>query len=177
MELHLNSHHFTHGRPDWRAAVLAGVIAGVVFLALGVIVMALMTGASLLEPPRMVAAIMLGRGALQSSQAFSVGIVLAAFVVHFALAIVFTLILGLIMTSFNLDSSMGMASLAGGAFAAVVYLINFYGMTQFFPWFAEARNWASLFVHIVFGIVAANMYMRLERNTSRGVKADAGGPS
>ncbi|ASW03379.1 hypothetical protein CJU94_34920 (plasmid) [Paraburkholderia aromaticivorans] len=177
MELHMDSHHFTHGHPDWRAAVLAGVIAGVVFLALGVVLMALMTGASLLEPPRMVAAIMLGRGALQSPQAFSIGIVFAAFVVHFALAIVFALVLGLIMTSFNLDSSMGMASLAGGAFAVVVYLINFYGMTQFFPWFAEARNWSSLFVHIVFGIVAANMYMRLERNTSRGVKADVGGPS
>jgi hypothetical protein len=81
----------------------------------------------------MVAAIMLGRGALQSPQAFSIGIVLAAFVAHFALAIVFALVLGLIMTSFNLDSSMGMASLAGGAFAAAVYVINFYGMTQFFP--------------------------------------------
>jgi uncharacterized membrane protein YagU involved in acid resistance len=177
VELHLDSHHFTRGQPDWRAAALAGVIAGVVFLALGVVLMALMAGGSVLEPPRMVAAILLGRGALQSPQAFSIGIVLAAFGVHFALAIVFALILGLIMTSFNLDSSMGMASLAGGAFAVVVYLINFYGMTQFFPWFAEARNLASLFSHIVFGIVAANMYMRLERNTSRGVKADAGGPS
>ncbi|NPT56678.1 hypothetical protein GNZ13_19325 [Paraburkholderia sp. 5N] len=177
MQLHMDSHHFTHGQPDWRAAVLAGVIAGAVFLALGVILMVLTTGGSLLEPPRMVAAIMLGRGALQSPQAFSIGIVLAAFVVHFALAIILALILGLIMTSFNLDSSMGMASLAGGAFAVAVYLINFYGMTRFFPWFAEARNGASLFVHIVFGIVAANLYMRLERNTSRRVKADAGGPS
>ncbi|MGF6665052.1 putative membrane protein YagU involved in acid resistance [Paraburkholderia atlantica] len=173
MQLHMGSHQFTHGLPDWRAAVLAGVIAGAVFLALGVVLMAVMTGGSLLEPPRMVAAIMLGRGALQSPQSFSIGIVLAAFVVHFGLAIVLALILGLIMTSFKLDSSMGMASLAGGAFAVVVYLINFYGMTQFFPWFAEARNGASLFVHIVFGICVANLYMRLERNR---VRADAGGP-
>ncbi|WP_429451333.1 hypothetical protein [Paraburkholderia sp. 40] len=173
----MDSHHFTHGQLDWRAAVLAGVIAGVVFLVLGVILMALTTGGSLLEPPRMVAAIILGRGALRSPQAFSIGIVLAALVVHFALAIVFALILGLIMTSFNLDSSVGMASLAGGAFAVAVYLINFYGMTQFFPWFAEARNSASLFAHIVLGIVAANLYMRLERNASPRVKADAGGPS
>ena len=157
--------------------MLSGVIAGAVFLALGVMLMALRTGGSLLEPPRMVAAIILGRGALQSPQAFSIGIVLAAFMVHFALAIGLALILGLIMTSFNLDSSMGMASLAGGAFAAVVYLINFYGMTSFFPWFAEARNGASLFAHIVFGIVAANLYMRLERNPSRSVKTDAGGSS
>jgi uncharacterized membrane protein YagU involved in acid resistance len=173
----MDSHHFTHGQLDWRAGLLAGVIAGAVFLVLGVILMALMAGGSLLEPPRMVAAIILGRGALQSPQAFSVGIVLAGFVVHFSLAILLALVLGLIMTSFNLDSSMGMASLAGGAFAVAVYLINFYGMTRLYPWFAEARNGVSVFVHIVFGIVAANLYMRLARNTFRGAKADAGGPS
>ncbi|WP_268991688.1 hypothetical protein [Paraburkholderia sp. MMS20-SJTN17] len=173
----MDSHHFTRGHPDWRAAVLAGVIAGVVFLALGVIVMALTTGGSLLEPPRMVAAIILGRGALQSPQSFSFGIVLAAFAVHFALAIAFALVLALIMTSFRLDSSMRMASLTGGVFAVAVYVVNFYGMTSFFPWFAEARNSASLFVHIVFGIVAANLYMRLERNPSRSVTADVGRPS
>jgi len=177
VQLHMDSHHFTHGQIDWRAAVLAGVIAGTVFLVLGVVLMALTTGGSLLEPPRMVAAIILGRGALQSPQAFSLGLVLAAFVVHFALAIVFALVLGLIMKSFNLDSSMGMASLAGCAFAVAVYLINFYGMTRLFPWFAEARNLASVIVHIVFGIVTANLYMRLERYTSRRAKAVAGGPS
>ncbi|MEX3945842.1 hypothetical protein AB4Y44_41295 [Paraburkholderia sp. BR10937] len=173
----MDSHHFTHGQLDWRAAVLAGVIAGTVFLVLGVVLMALTTGGSLLEPPRMVAAIILGRGALQSPQAFTLGIVLVAFVVHFALAIVFTLVLGLIMTSFNLDSSMGMASLAGCAFAVAVYLINFYGMTRLFPWFAESRNLAGVIVHIVFGVVAANLYMRLVRNTSRRTKAVMGGPS
>src|ERR1700751_1351148 len=144
----MESHHFTHGRLDLRAAVLAGVIAGAVFLVLGVVLMALTTGGSLLEPPRMVAAIILGRGALQSPQAFSIGIVLAAFGVHFALAIVFALVLGLIMTSFNLDSSIGMASLAGGAFAVVVYLINFYGLTRFFPWFAYAPKGSILSAHI-----------------------------
>ena len=24
MELHMRSHHFTHRRPDWRAAIMAG---------------------------------------------------------------------------------------------------------------------------------------------------------
>jgi len=173
----MDSHHFTHRQPDWSAAVLAGAIAGAVFLVLGVFLMTLATGESLLEPPRMIAAIILGRGALQSPQAFSVGIVLTAFVVHFALAIVLALILRLIMASFNLDSSMRMTSVAGSAFGVAVYLINFYGMTRFFPWFAEARNWASLLVHIVFGVMTADLYMRLEHKTSRVAKADSGGPS
>lgn len=177
MQLHMGTHHFTHGQLDWRAAVLSGVIAGAVFLMLGALLMAVTAGASLLEPPRMVAAIILGRGALQSAQPYSVGNVLAAFVVHFSLAIVLALVLGLIMTSFKLDSSMGMASLTGGAFAVTVYLINFYGMTRFFPWFAEARNWASVFAHIAFGIVAANLYMRLERNPSHRGDLDSRGSS
>jgi hypothetical protein len=51
-----------------------------------------------------------------------------------------------------------------------VYLVNFYGMTAFFPWFAEARGWVSFICHIVFGLVAADMYLRLERK-----EAEAGG--
>ena len=177
MELHMFSHQFTHRPPDWLAAVLAGVTAGAVFLLLGILLMALVTGASPLDPPRMIAAIILGRGVLQSSETFSVGIVIAAFVVHFALAIILALILSLIMASFSLDSSVGMASLVGGAFGLAVYAINFYGMTRFFPWFAEARNWASALAHIVFGTVAAVMYMRLERKASPVVKADSRGRS
>ncbi|CAB3796110.1 hypothetical protein [Paraburkholderia fynbosensis] len=177
MELHLDSHHFTHRQPDWRAAALAGVIAGAIFLILGVFLTALVTGQSLTEPPRMIAAIILGRGALQSPHAFSVGIVLAAFIVHFALAIVLALILSLIAVSFSLDSSVGMATFAGAVFGVIVYIINFYGMTQFFPWFAEARNWVSALVHIVFGIVAADMYMKLERRVSNVAKVDSDGSS
>lgn len=173
MQLHMDTHHFAHGQLDWRAAVLAGVTAGTVFLMLGAILMALMAGASLLEPPRMVAAIILGRGALQSPQPYSIGNVLVAFVVHFSLAIVLALVLGLIMASFTLDSSMGIASLTGGAFGLAVYLINFYGMTRLFPWFAEARNWASVCDHIAFGIVAANVYIRLACNRSPRVNADS----
>jgi len=66
---------------------------------------------------------------------------LTGLIVHFVLAIVFAVILGVIMAPFSLDSSVGMASLAGVLFGVAVYLVNFYGMTAFFPWFAEARGW------------------------------------
>jgi hypothetical protein len=36
-------------------------------------------------------------------------------------------------------------------------------MSQVFPWFADARGWVSFLSHIVFGLVAADMYVRLER--------------
>jgi hypothetical protein len=69
-----------------------------------------------------------------------------------------------------------MATLTGGAFAVAVYLINFYAMTRLFPWSVEARNWTNVFVHIAFGIVAANLYMRLECNTSRSHPRGRRGP-
>src|SRR5229473_2501434 len=167
MELHMHAHHFTHRMPDWRAAALAGVIAGVVFLVLEVVLMTLMTGASPWASPRMIAAIILGRSALQSPATFAVGVMIAALVVHFVLAIVFALILSLIMAPFSFDSSLAMASLVGAVFGLAIYLINFYGMTQFFPWFAEARNWVSVFAHLVFGVLAADTYMRLERKEAQ----------
>ena len=45
-------------------------------------------------------------------------------------------------------------------------------MTRFFPWFAEARNWVSVVSHLVFGVVVADAYMRLERKDAH--SGDAG---
>lgn len=39
--------------------------------------------------------------------------------------------------------------------------MNFYGFTTLFPWFAMARNWVSVFAHLVFGLAAAWAYKTL----------------
>ncbi|SAL85748.1 sodium:proline symporter [Caballeronia arvi] len=173
MELHLHSHHFTHRMPDWRAAVWAGVVAGTAFLILGAFLMAVVTGQDPMVQPHMIAASILGRGALQSPESFSIGIVLVAFAVHFALAILFAVVLSLIIASFSFDSSFAMASIVGIVFGLVVYLLNFYGLTRLFPWFAEARNWATALTHLVFGVVAADLYMRWERREIQSSGADS----
>jgi hypothetical protein len=36
-------------------------------------------------------------------------------------------------------------------------------VASLFPWLAEMRGWATLAAHLVFGIVAALLYRRLER--------------
>lgn len=76
---------------------------------------------------------------------------------------VFGLILAVVIASFNLDSSAGLILAVGVVFGLIVYVVNFYGMTVFFPWFAEARNWLSMALHAVFGIVAAESYLGLEK--------------
>jgi hypothetical protein len=73
MELRMQSHSFTRRMPDWRAAAVAGFAAGMVFLALELL-MALMTTGSAWGPPRMIAAIVLGRGVLPPPASFSLSV-------------------------------------------------------------------------------------------------------
>ncbi|WP_240674263.1 hypothetical protein [Crenobacter cavernae] len=167
----MQSHQMTHRLPDWRAAAMAGVAGGVVFLVLDMLAMSLM-GAGMWAPTHMIAAIVMGPGALASPASFSLGIVVTALIVHFALAVGLGMILGLIMAPFHFDSSWGMASVVGAVFGLAVYLVNFYGMTAFFPWFAEARGWTTLFAHLVFGIVMADTYLKMEvEESDRGMSA------
>ncbi|KVW32025.1 hypothetical protein [Burkholderia ubonensis] len=161
MELHMHSHHFARRMPDWRAAVIGGCVAGVVFLAIEMLAMPV-AGRSLWDAPRMIAAIVTGRNTLAHPAMFEPDVMLVALVVDFALSILFAVILAVIIAPFSLDSSVGMASLVGAVFGVALYAINFYGMTRWFPWFADARNWASLFSHVVFGLVASDTYLRLE---------------
>ena len=172
MELHMHSHHFARRTPDWRAAAIAGCVAGAVFLVLELLAMSVI-GQSPWGPLRMIAAIPLGRGVLSQSATVDAGIVLAALIVHFILSVIFALILVVIIAPFNFDSSLAMASLAGAVFGVAVYLVNYYGLSQAFPWFAAARGWVSLISHIVFGLVAADVYVRVERRES-GVTDGAG---
>ncbi|MBP0633217.1 hypothetical protein [Cupriavidus sp. AcVe19-1a] len=161
MELHMHSHHFTRRMPDWRAAAIAGFSAGVVFLVVEMVALWLM-GENPMGPPRMIAAIVMGPDVL-SQGGTSAGVMLAALITHFVLSIVFGMILAIIMAPFSFDSSIGMASLVGAVFGVAVYLIDFYGMTRVFPWFAEARGGLSFLAHVIFGLVAADAYLKLER--------------
>ncbi|MFC4521490.1 hypothetical protein [Cupriavidus pinatubonensis] len=162
MELHMHSHHFVRRMPYWRAAAMAGVTAGVIFVVLEVL-LSLAMGGSAWAPLRMTAAIVMGHGVATQVTAFSAGIVLVGLAVHFALSVAFGVILAAIMAPFNLDSSVSMTSLVGAVFGLAVYLIDFYGMTRLFPWFMEARGALSLVTHLVFGLVAADVYLQLEK--------------
>ncbi|WP_322234504.1 hypothetical protein [Burkholderia stagnalis] len=162
MQLHMHSHHYVRRVPVWRAAVIGGCVAGAVFLVTQVVAAAIIVRDAW-APLRMIAAIYFGDDALVPSTTVEVGTLLAALGVHFALSIVFALILAVIIACFSLDSSVGMASAAGAIFGVLLYVVNYYGMTQLFPWFADARGWVSALDHIVFGLIVSDAYMRLER--------------
>ncbi len=144
-------------RLDSKAAIWAGVISGAVFMMVEMLMVQFVLGQSMWGPPRMIAAIAMGDGVLPPPATFDVTILMVAMVVHFVLSIAFALILAPFIHRMGFGAALGVGALYGLA----LYLINFYGFTVIFPWFAMARNWVSIFAHIVFGFVAAWAYARL----------------
>jgi uncharacterized membrane protein YagU involved in acid resistance len=142
---------------DLKAAVLAGVVAGLVFLVLEMALLPLL-GIGVWEPVRMIGAIVLGTEVLPPPATFSFGIFVVAMLVHLVLSIVYAFILSAIIRG----RTQGVALAVGIVFGLVLYLVNFYAFTSVYPWFAEARNWVTLVAHLAFGLVAALIYVRAE---------------
>ena len=149
------------GSFNLKAAVWAGLIAGVVFMMLEMLLVGTIGGGSPWGPPRMIAAIGMGKDVLPPPASFDLSILIVAMLIHFALAIVLGIVFALIVARWN----MGLITMAvaGAAFGMVVYLITFYGFTALFPWFAMARNGISLFSHAMFGLVLGWSYYVLAR--------------
>lgn len=161
MELHLRSHHYVRRQPDWTAAAVSGLAAGALLLVLELFWSSMVSGVNPWVATRMIAAIVMGPDELQTSL-FSIATVTAALVIHFVLGAVLGMILAAIIAPFTLDSSLGMAMLAGAAFGLVVYFFNFFVMTYAFSWFIEVRGWPTFIGHVIFGMAAAACYWKLE---------------
>ncbi|HKX44963.1 MAG TPA: hypothetical protein VJO99_27645 [Burkholderiaceae bacterium] len=160
--LHLNRWHYR--RPDWLAAVVAGLAGGAVLMVLELLWGAATSDTGPWRASQLVAALVLGPGTLQASAAtFQADVVGTALVTHYALGIAFGVAFGVVATGFGIDRRMPVALLFGALFGVLLYLFNFYGMVRFFPWFVELRDWAMAIEHVVFGMVAALLYAKLER--------------
>jgi len=162
MDLRMHSYRWQR-LPDWPAAAVAGFAAGAVLMVLELLWSALVSGGSPWAASHMIAAIVMGPGTLQSSD-FSLYVVAVALAAHYLLGIVFGLVIGAIIAPFRSDSTVGMVSLAGAVFGVVLYLLNFYGMVHFFPWFVEWRGAATVVTHLIFGMTAALLYWKLDRH-------------
>lgn len=156
---------------DWKAATWAGIIAGMVFLVLEMVMVPVFGGGSPWGPPRMMAAIVLGEGVLPPPATFDVGIILAAMGLHLVLSIVYAVVFSLVISQLSLGPALAL----GGVGGLVLYLVNFYGFTALFPWFSMARNWISIFGHVVFGLVAAGAYVAIRKHHLH-EEATAGAP-
>ena len=160
MDLHIHVHQGER-LPDWPAAAVAGLGAGAVLMVLELFWSALVTGGSPWTTSHLIAAIVMGPDTLQSTD-FNVMIVAVALVAHYVLGALFGLLLAAIIAPLHLDSTVGLVS-AGAVFGACLYLLNFYGMAHFLPWFVEWRGAATLITHVIFGVAAALFYWKLNR--------------
>lgn len=145
--------------PNWRAAIVAAIASGLVFAAMEMALAWLVMGTSPWAPLRMIAAIGMGRGVLPPPDTFDLPIVTVAVLIHMALSVVYAVILAYILVMTRPSTAWWIGLLFGLA----LYMINFYGFTALFPWFAEARNWVGIVSHAVYGLVLALVYRGMDR--------------
>jgi hypothetical protein len=142
---------------DWTAAVWAGVISGVVFLAVAMVLTGLYVGSPWVVP-RLVASIVLGPGVLPPPATFNGPVVIIALLLHLALSIIFSSIVAIVLHRWGI-----LVGILGGAlFGLALYYINFYTISYFFPWFFPMRSWLLVVSHVAFGAMAGGTYEALE---------------
>lgn len=167
METRLGLLQWKWRAPDWAAAAVSGFAAGAVLMVLDLIWSTIFTADGPWRTSHMIAPIFVGPESLRSSDyKFSVGVVAIALATHYALGIVFGLVMAALMAPLDLDATLGRALATGAVFGVALYLINFRVVVRFFPWLAELRGWETQAAHLVFGIVAALLYWRLKRTVT-----------
>lgn len=139
-------------RIDWRSAALAGVTAGAIFIVGEMLLVWLVGGGSPWGPPRMIAAIAMGRDVLPPPGDFAPVPVTVAMVVHFALSVLYGLATGWPVNRLGTGAALAVGLVVG----LVLCGVNFHLVAPApFPWFVGAQNRISVLMHAVFGVAAA----------------------
>ncbi|MDX1582204.1 MAG: hypothetical protein R3338_01265 [Thermoanaerobaculia bacterium] len=152
----------------WGDAVTGGIVAGLVFLVLEMVMVPVFGGGSPWGPPRMIAGIVMGQGVVPPPGTFALVPVVVAVIIHMILSIFYALVISFIIRKMNV----GLAILTGAAGGFVLYLLNFYVFTAIWPWFANARNWITIFTHIVFGLLAAWVFTAMAKEPTAKMTED-----
>jgi len=142
---------------DGRAAIYAGIAAGILATLVQVVLWSIFTDALpaiIFRDARFAAAIVMGRGVLPPPATFDSEVMLVATLVHFALSVAYGLILSRLVSRLRARSSL----VTGAAFGVCLYAVNMYGFTSVFPWFNDSRGWITAATHVAFGMSAAGAY-------------------
>lgn len=138
------------GRINPRVLLMVGIAAGILATAVQIVLWRL-AGMPILETlfrdARLTAALLMGPAVLPPPATGQWDILLLATLIHFALSISYAL-----PALLAARLAAGPAILVGALYGVVIYVVNMHGFTVFFPWFSIARDWVTLFTHIVFGM-------------------------
>lgn len=154
----MHSHAEAPRGASMKSGALAGLIAAAAFMMMEMGLVA-MAGQSPWGPPRMIAAIVMGPGVLPPPATFDLVVLMAAMGVHFMLSIVIGVAFALVARRFGLL----MTLMVGAVVGLGLYVVNFYGFSAIFPWFAMARNAISIVSHLAFGMVLGLSYRLLAK--------------
>lgn len=153
---------------EWKSAIWAGIIAGLIFVMLEMIMIPIFLDESPWESSGTVAAIAIGYEGTTPTTHFAPGVFVVAMTLHMMLSIVFAVMFAIVIAYVTNSASFGSALAIGGILGLILYVINLYAFTELFPWFARVRSWVTMIIHIIFGIVAVLSYAKLK--TSRSLK-------
>lgn len=143
---------------DWSSAIWAGLIGGVAFLLVNVLVSPLTVGGNAWVYLRLLASPILGPEILAPPATFDATALAVALVTNFALAIVFALVVAFILHRWGL-----LVGIFGGAVLGLcLYLINLYSLTLLFPWFWAMNSSMMVASHVLFGAIVGGVYEALE---------------
>lgn len=140
--------------PRWMIILGAGLFAGIMSTVVQMLLWLLFTGDFphlLFRDARLAAALVLGAHVLPPPATFDVAAWIAATAIHFALSVVYAAML----CPFIARAASHRALAAGAVFGGALYVVNFYGWTEVFPWFVQARGWIAAAAHVAFGLAAA----------------------
>lgn len=150
---------------DWTAAAVSGFAAGAVLMVLDLLWSAVFNPDGPWRTSHMIAPIFTGADTLPTSgYAFSLGVVAISLATHYALGIVFGLVMSALIVQLQLEATRSRALVAGAILGVLLYLLNFQVLAGlFFPWLTALRGADTLTAHMVFGAVTALLYRRLNR--------------
>jgi hypothetical protein len=152
---------------DWTAAAVSGFAAGAVLMVLDLLWSAFFNPEGPWRTSHMIAPIFTGTGDPRTTgYGFSVAVVAISLATHYALGIIFGLVMAALLVQLKLDSTPARATVAGAVLGVLLYLVNFEVLVGFFPWLVALRGADTLAAHVVFGITAALFYRRLKRTTT-----------
>ena len=164
MDTLLGSRGWKWRATDWTAAAVSGFAAGAVLMVLDLVWSALFNPDGPWRTSHMIAPIFTGlHSPPTSGYGFNLGVVAISLVTHYVLGIVFGLAIAALLVQLKLDSTPGLALVAGATVGVALYLINFEVLVGFFPWLVALRGADTVAAHVVFGSVAALLYCRLKR--------------
>lgn len=132
----------------WRAVLLAGVVGGIVFLIMNILFVQSISPSLFL---RYIASLVMGSDVLVSTDGTAL---LVGVVIHFALSLVFALVISIVIHRWGLLVGI----IGGGILGLSLYGINLYTLTRFFPWFFAINTTILLLSHVIFGAVVGGVY-------------------